>query len=204
LLRVMIIRPWLALLLLATLAGCLGAQVAPMSEAPPPPASPPAAGQPDQIILEEALRGRALGDAEVVGLSDRLLQEGNSALSDQTTMARLEILLLKALKNPDKVQRPAILRNLGIIHYHQGKYKKARQELQHSNELNPRDPRTHFYLARLFSHQGEIYQKQGKKSLSRQQFKRASIEMEVARKLAPNNSTYRQDLQQIIRQEQGK
>ncbi|MBI4643384.1 MAG: tetratricopeptide repeat protein [Deltaproteobacteria bacterium] len=201
----MIIRPWPALLLLATLAGCLGAPVAPMTEAPLPPAPPPvSASQPDQIILEEALRGRALGNGEVVELSDRLLQEGNSALSDQTTMARLEILLLKALKTQDKVYRPAILRNLGIIHYHQGKYKKARQELQHSNELNPREPRTHFYLARIFSHQGEIYQKQGKKSLSRQQFKRASIEMEVARKLAPNNSTYRQDLQQIIRQEQGK
>lgn len=197
-------KPWPALLLLATLAGCLGAPIAP-SEAPPPPATPPvSSGQPDQIILEEALRGRALGNGEVVELSDRLLQGGNSALSDQTTMARLEILLLKALKTQDKVHRPAILRNLGIIHYHQGKYKKARQELQHANELNPRDPRAHYYLARLFAQQGEIYQKQGKKSLAKQQFKRASIEMEMARKLAPNNSTYRQDLQQIIRQEQGK
>lgn len=194
---------WLLLLLLLTLAGCLGGPSAPMVETqPPPPLPPPTARQPDQIILEEALRGRALSDAEVVDLSNRLLQAGNPALDDQKTMARLEILLLKALKSPNKRQRPALLRNLGIIHYHQGKYKKARQEFQHSNELNPRDARTHFYMARLFTHQGEIYQKQGKRKLARQQFKRAAIEMEVARKLAPNNSTYRQKLKKIIRQEQ--
>jgi tetratricopeptide (TPR) repeat protein len=195
----------LTMILLGALAGCLGAPTAPMPEMPPAPAPPPVSSrQPDRIILEEALLGRALSNAEVVGLSDRLLVEGNSALNDQKTMARLEILLLKALKAPDKVHRPPVLRNLGIIHYHQSKYKKARQELQDSNELNPRDPRTHFYLARLFVHQGEIYQKQGKKRHSRQQFKRAAIEMEQARKLAPNNSTYKQDLKQILRQEQGK
>jgi len=197
------LKLWPALLLLATLAGCLGAPVAPVTETPPQPA-PTTGGGSDQVILEEALRGRALGNAEVAGLSDRLLTEGNPALNDQTTMARLEILLLKALKNQDKAHRPTLLRNLGIIHYHQGQYKKARQELQHSNELFPRDPRTHFYLARLFTQQGEIYQKQGKKSLAKQQFKRAAIEMEMARKLAPGNPTYRQDLQQTIRQEQGK
>jgi tetratricopeptide (TPR) repeat protein len=193
-------KPWPALLLLASLAGCLGGPVAPMPTQPPPPEPPPvSARQPDQLILEEALRGRALSDGEAAALSDRLLLDGNSALDDQKTMARLEILLLKALKTPDKAHRPAILRNLGIIHYHQGKYKKARQELQHANELNPRDPRTHFYLARLFVQQGEIYQKKGKKKLSRQQFKRATIEMEMARKLAPGNPTYRQDLRQIIK-----
>lgn len=195
-------KPWLFLLLLATLTGCLGAPVAPVPETAPPPPPPPSSRQPDQIMLEEALRGRHLGNAEAVELSDRLLLDGNSALDDQKTMARLEILLLKALKTEDRIHRPALLRNLGIIHYHQGKYQKARQELQHSNELNPRDARTHFYLARLFAHQGEIYQKQGKKKLSRQQFKRAAIEMEQARKLAPGNPTYRQDLKQFLRQEQ--
>lgn len=201
------VRPWLALMLLGTLAGCLGAPMAPMQEAPPPVVAPSPAsssGQSDQVLLEEALRGRALANAEVAGLSERLLTDGNSALGDEKTMARLEILLLKAIKAPDKVHRPALLRNLGIIHYHQGKFKKARQELQDSNELNPRDARTHFYLARLFAQQGEIYQKQGKQKLSRQQFKRASIEMGQARKLAPNNPTYRQDLQQTFRQEPGK
>ena len=193
-------KPWLVLLLLVTLSGCSGAPLAPMPESPPPPppAPPSVSGQPDQIILEEALRGRALGNGEVVELSNRLLLDGNVLLGDQKTMARLEILLLKALKAPDKVYRPALLRNLGIIHYHQGKYKKARQELQDANELNTKDARTHFYLARLFVHEGEIYQKQGKKKISKQQFKRAAIEMEMARKLAPGNATYRQDLQQII------
>lgn len=194
-------KPCLFLMMWLAAAGCVGAPMATMPETQPPP-PPPAAKQPDQIVLEEALRGRTLGDAEVVELSDRLLLEGNAALEDQKTMARLEILLLKALKGPNPQHRPAILRNLGIIHYHQEKYKKARQELQHANELNPRDARTHFYLAKLFTHQGEIYQKQGKKKLARQQFKRAAIEMEQSRKLAPNNPTYRQQLKQIIKQEQ--
>jgi len=197
-------KAWLAPVLLVTLAGCLGAPVAPVQEAPPPVAAAPAPSLPDQVLLEDALKGRSLSNAEVAGLSDRLLSDGNAVLSDEKTMARLEILLLKALKSPEKAQRAVLLRNLGIIHYHQNKFKKARQELQNSNELNPRDPRTHFYLARLFVHQGEIYEKQGKKKLARQQFKRASIEMEQSRKLAPNNSTYKQDLKQIIQQEQGK
>ena len=199
------VRVWLALIFLATLAGCLGGPVVSVQESPPPEAPSPArSAQPDQVLLEEAVRGRALPNEEVAGLSDRLLMDGNAALSDQKTMARLEILLLKALKGSDKVHRPVLLRNLGIIHYHQNSFKKARQELQNANELNPRDARTHFYLARLFVQEGEIYQKQGKKKLSRQQFKRASIEMEQARKLAPNNSTYKQDIKQIIPQEQGK
>jgi tetratricopeptide (TPR) repeat protein len=203
-LRVLNRKAWLIPVLLATLAGCLGAPVAPVQEAPPPVVAAPAPSLPDQVLLEDALRGRALSNAEVAGLSDRLLSNGDSVLNDEKTMARLEILLLKALKSPDKAQRAVLLRNLGIIHYHQNKFKKARQELQNSNELNPRDPRTHFYLARIFGQQGEIYERQGKKKLSRQQFKRASIEMEQARKLAPNNSAYKQDLKSIIQQEHGK
>ncbi len=186
---------WLAPVLLLTLAGCLGAPVAPVQEAPPAVVEAPA--QPDQIKLEEALKGRTLSNGEVAELSDRLLCDGNTCLNDEKTMARLEILLLRALKSPEKTQRAVLLRNLGIIHYHQNKFKNARQELQNSNELNPRDPRTHFYLARLFVQQGEIYQKQGKKKLSRQQFKRASIEMDMARKLAPGNPTYKQDMQPL-------
>ena len=186
---------WLAPVLLATLAGCLGAPVAPVQEAPPPVVTAPVSGLPDQVLLEDALRGRALSNGEVADLSDRLLSDGNAVLNDEKTMARLEILLLKALKSPDKAHRAVLLRNLGIIHYHQNKFKKARQELQNSNEVNPRDARTHFYLARLFVQQGEIYQKQGKQKLSRQQFKRAAIEMEMARKLAPGNPNYKQELQ---------
>lgn len=193
---------WLAPVLLATLAGCLGAPVASVQEAPPPVVAAPA--QPDQILLEDALKGRTLSNAEVAELSDRLLCDGNTCLNDEKTMARLEILLLRALKSPEKAQRAVLLRNLGIIHYHQKKFKNARQELQNSNELNPRDARTHFYLARLFAQQGEVYQKQGKQKLSRQQFKRASIEMEQARKLAPGNATYKQDLQHLNQPGQGR
>jgi tetratricopeptide (TPR) repeat protein len=203
-LRVLNRKAWLAPVLLVTLVGCLGGPAAPVREAPPPVVTAPAPTQPDQVLLEDALRGRSLSHAEVAGLSDRLLTEGNPALHDEKTMARLEILLLKALKSPDKAKRAVLLRNLGILHYQQNKFKKARQELQNSNELNPRDPRTHFYLARLFVQQGEIYQRQGKKKLSRQQFKRATIEMEQAHKLAPGNSTYKQDPKQALRHEHGK
>ena len=186
-------------------AGCGSAPVIPPSEGPAllgPPAEP--AGTPDHVRLKDALTGRELPAVEVADLSERLLANGHSTLQDQETMARLELLLLKALKGQDKTYHPVLWRNLGIIHYHQKKYKQARQELQASNELNPRSARTHFYLARLFVHQGQIYQKQGKKAKSTQQFKRAAIEMEQARKIEPQNSLYRQDANQVIEQEQVK
>jgi tetratricopeptide (TPR) repeat protein len=167
-----------------------------------PPPEP--AGTPDQVRLKNALTGQELPAVEVADLSERLLANGHSTLQDQETMARLELMLLKALKGQDKTYHPVLWRNLGIIHYHQKKYRQARQELQASNELNPRSARTHFYLARLFAHQGQIYEKQGKQSKSRQQFKRAAIEMEQARKIEPHNSLYRQDAKEVIDQEQGK
>jgi tetratricopeptide (TPR) repeat protein len=108
------------------------------------------------------------------------------------------------MKGPDKTYRPVLWRNLGIIHYHQQKYQQARQELQAANELNPKVARSHFYLACVFAHQGEIYEKKGKKRVSRQQFKRAAIEMEQAHKLDPRNAVYKQDPKQIIQQENGK
>jgi tetratricopeptide (TPR) repeat protein len=175
-----------------------------------PPESPAAAPEPrpvensDQAKLKDGLTGRELSPSEVADLSDRLLAGGNDSRNDQETMARLELLILKAMKSPDKTHRAVLWRNLGIIHYRQKKYKQARQELQASNEINPKSPRTHFYLACLFAHQGEIYEKQGKKRVSRQQFKRAAIEMEQARKLEPSNSLYKQDAKQIIQQENGK
>ena len=127
----------------------------------------------------------------------RLLAQ-SSTFTDQKTMARLELLLLMAIKSPDKSAQAPLWRNLGILHYHQQKYREARQELQTSNEINPRSARTHFYLARLFTHEGEIYERQGQKGKSRQQFKRAAIEMEQARKIEPNNPEFRQDLKQMI------
>ena len=185
-------------------AGCASAPMSPLPpEQAPQAASPPESGTPDQIRLREALTGRELSPGEVAGLSDRLLGNGNPILNEQETMARLELLLLKALKGGDKTYQPVLWRNLGIIHYHQRKYQQARQDLQASNELNPKSARTHFYLARLFAHQGEIYERRGKKRISKQQFKRAAIEMEQARKIEPSNPLYRQDPREIIRQEQG-
>ncbi|MFH1596155.1 MAG: tetratricopeptide repeat protein [Pseudomonadota bacterium] len=196
---------WLIILLLTGSAGCGSAPVVPPPEGAAllgPPPEP--AGTPDHVRLKNALTGRELPAVEVADLSERLLANGNSTLQDQETMARLELMLLKALKGQDKTYHPVLWRNLGIIHYHQKKYRQARQELQASNELNPRSARTHFYLARLFAHQGQIYEKQGKQAKSRQQFKRAAIEMEQARKIEPHNSLYRKDAKEVIEQEQGK
>jgi tetratricopeptide (TPR) repeat protein len=190
---------WL-MALLAGLAGCGGGAPLEQPQLLPPP--PPATyGHADQALLEESLQGRSLSGVEVADLSDRLLTEGCPTFQDPKTMARLELLLYKGLKADDRQSRPRVLRNLGIIHYHQKEYKRARQELQASNELNPKDARTHFYLARLFAHQGNIYQARGKKRISRQQIKRAAIEIEQARKLEPSNPLYRQDLQEVLQQE---
>jgi len=192
-------------LMLGALTGCGGP---PPVESPPDAASvDPAAprGTPDQMLLKDALQRRDLGPGEAAALSDRLLADGNAVLQNQETMARLVLLLLKAVnKHGDKESRPVLLRNLGIIYYHQKKYKDARQQLQNSNELNPRNARTHFYLAKLFIHQGLIYEGQGKKKLAKQQFKRAAIEMDQARKLEPRNTSYHQDIKQIVQQEVGK
>ncbi len=186
---------WLAAGFLTLAAGCgSSAPMLPALESPPP-AVVSRPGTPDQAMLEQALRGRTLPAVQVAELSDRLLS--NSTSLDEETMARLELLLLKTLKTDDKKVLPALWRDLGIIHYHQKKYKQARQELQISNELSPRVARTHFYMARLYARQGQILDRQGKKKESQQQFKRATIEMGQARKIEPHNSTYRQDPKQM-------
>ncbi len=192
-------------IVLGALAGCGGPPhvSSPLDVGSVEPASP--RGTPDQVLLKEALQRRDLTPGEAAALSDRLLGNGNAVLQDQETMARLVLLLLKAVnKHGDKESRPVLLRNLGIIYYHQRKYKDARQQLQNSNELNPRNARTHFYLAKLFIHQGLIYEGQGKKKVAKQQFKRAAIEMDQARKLEPRNTLYHQDIKQIVQQEMGK
>ena len=123
----------LAAMLLAGLAGCAAAPVPMPPEAPAQ--APVQPEKPDQARLRDALTGQQLTPAEVADLSDRLLTTGNE-VSDQD-MARLELVLLKAIKSPDKTYQAVFWRNLGIIHYNQRKYKQARQELQASNELNP-------------------------------------------------------------------
>jgi len=197
------VAAWLALFLLGGTVGCGSAPVAPPPKSVSVPTEPAPAATSDQARLKEGLTGQELSASEVADLSDRLLADGNN-FNDQETMARLELLLLKTMKGPDKTSRPVLWRNLGIIHYHQKKYKQARQELQAANELNPKNARTHFYLACLFAHEGKIYEQKGKKRISRQQFKRAAIEMEQARKLEPGNSLYKQDPKQVIQQENGK
>lgn len=180
----------LAALLAVSLAGCGSGPVLPMPQAAP--AAPVRPENTDQARLKDALTGQELPPGEVADLSDRFLSSGSEVNGQD--MARLELALLKAIKNPDKTHKATLWRNLGIIHYHQKKYKQARQELQASNELNPKNARTHFYLARLFANLGEISEKQGKTKLARQQLKRAAIEMEMARKIDPGNPQYREEV----------
>jgi tetratricopeptide (TPR) repeat protein len=195
---------WLALLLLGGTLGCSMTPVAPPPESVAVPVEPAPPVTSDSARLKDALTGREMSPAEVADLSDRLLADGSNAFSDQQTMARLELVILKTLKVPDKTYRAALWRNLGIIHYHQQKYKQAEHDLQSANELNPKNPRTHFYMACLFAHKGKIYEKAGKTRASHQQYKRAAIEIELARKLEPSNALYKQDPKQIIQQENGK
>jgi tetratricopeptide (TPR) repeat protein len=194
----------LALFLLGGSAGCGSAPVAlpPTTVAPPVEPAPPVTS--DSARLKDSLTGREMSPAEVAELSDRLLADGSRALNNQQTMARLELVILKTLNAPDKTYRPVLWRNLGIIHYHQQKYKQAEHDLQSANELNPKNARTHFYLACLFAHKGRIYERSGKTKAARQQYKRAAIEIELARKLEPSNALYKQSPKQIIQQENGK
>ena len=193
----------MALLLLGGTVGCSSAPVAPHSESAAVVVEPSPPATSDGARLKDALTGREMSPAEVADLSDRLLANGR-ALNDPQTMARLELVILKTLNAPDKTCRAVLWRNLGIIHYHQQKYKQAEHDLQSANELNPKNSRTHFYLACLFAHKGRIYEKAGKTRASQQQYKRAAIEIGLARKLEPSNPLYKQDLKQIIQQENGK
>ena len=196
---------WLVLLPLGGMVGCGSPPLAPPPEAAPVPMEPSPPATSDSARLKDALTGRGeMSPGEVADLSDRLLANGGKALNDQQTMARLELVILKTLKAPDKTHRAVLWRNLGIIHYHQQKFKQAEHDLQSANELNPKNARTHFYLACLFAHKGKIFEKSRKIQASRQQYKRAAIEIGLARKLEPSNSLYKQDPKQIIQQENGK
>jgi tetratricopeptide (TPR) repeat protein len=194
---------WLGIVLLGGSLGCSPAPLAPPPAASPVPMEPTPPVTSDSARLKDALTGREMSPAEVADLSDRLLADGK-AVNNQQTMARLELVILKTLKAPDKTYRAVLWRNLGIIHYYQQKFKQAEHDLQSANELNPKNARTHFFLACLFAHKGRIFEKSGKTRASRQQYKRAAIEIELARKLEPSNPLYKQPLKQIIQQENGK
>ncbi|MGQ9687635.1 MAG: hypothetical protein ACUVXF_02430 [Desulfobaccales bacterium] len=190
------------LLLLLAAAGCgggKGAALPPQEARAFPPG--PAYDRPEEELLEEALRSGTILPAEIAKLSDRMLAEGSPTFTKEQTMARLEILLTKTLPAASREIRPYLLRNLGIIHYHQKKLNLARQELQQANELNPRDGRTHFYLARLAAYYGTIYQRQGLSKKAKGQFTLAANELELARKFEPSNFLYRQDLKHILENE---
>lgn len=194
----------LCLALVLAVAGCGGKKRA----APPTPQTasslplPPATrAHTDEELLDEAIRGSYISPAEVANLSDRMLTEGSSIFANEKAMARLDILLNKSVSVAPREIRHRLLRNLGIIHYHQNKYSLARQELQQANELYPRDARTHYYLARLAVQNGNICQSKGLAKKAKGQFNLAANEMEIARKLEPSNSLYRQDLKQVIQKE---
>jgi Flp pilus assembly protein TadD len=156
---------------------------------------------PDEEILAEAIRGQRISPGEAAILSDRMLSDGSPTFKNEKAMARLDILLNKSLNDAPRDVRHRLLRNLGIIHYHQNKFSLARQELQQANELFPRDARTHYYLALLAAQNGCIYQSKGLTKKAKGQFNLAANEMELARKLEPSNAVYRQDLKQIIQRD---
>ncbi len=183
------------------LAGCGGKRVQALPRESPAPYLSSLKERPEEELLEEALRGGPILPPEVANLSDRMLAEGSPVFQRERTMARLEILLTKTLEGASREVRPRLLRNLGIIHYHQKKLSLARQELQQANELNPRDGRTHFYLARLAAQYGNIYQRQGLSKKAKGQFTLAANEMELARKFEPSNSLYRQDVKEVVKNE---
>jgi ATP/maltotriose-dependent transcriptional regulator MalT len=135
------------------------------------------------VIPEEALR-----------VSNQMLQEDVAAVLDERTLNDLEKILLGALPQSSQTTQPVILRNVGIVNYYNKKYNKARQALQSSNETNPRDARTHYYLACLFNHQAKIFTGKGESEKAQRVQKRAQIELDTARKLEPSNPLYRKSL----------
>ena len=195
----------LCLALVLAVAGCGGKKRAapqtPQTASTLPLPPPTTRAHTDEELLDEAMRGSSISPAELANLSDRMLTEGSPIFTNEKTMARLDILLSKNLNGAPREIRHRLLRNLGIIHYHQKKYSLARQELQQANELYPRDARTHYYLARLAVQNGNIYQCKGLSKKAKGQFNLAANELEVARTIEPSNPLYRQDLKQVLQKE---
>ncbi len=208
----------LGLVLTIAVAGCSGgAQL----EGPPPSVAPVSTQETyvssDQAFLKDAA-GRSMSSREAMDLSNRMLTEGSPTLKDKDALVKLGELLLKASTTAPKEDKPVLLRNLGIAHFYLRAFSRARQDLSKSNELNPNDARTHFYLARVCLYQGDIFQSQGKKLANegqrqksenklrqaKGQYKQAEVQMGLARKLAPGNPMYRQDLRQLPPPEPGK
>ncbi len=143
----------------------------------------------------QELSGRsAVSPEEAIRVSNRMLQEDIASALDEQTLNNLEKVLLAALPQSSQTTQPVIQRNLGIVNFYNKKYNKARQALQSSNETNPRDARTHYYLACLFNHQAKIFSARGEQTKAQRHQKRAQIEIDTARKLEPGNHLYRKGL----------
>lgn len=144
--------------------------------------------------LQELANRNVVNPEEAIRVSNRMLQEEIAPVLDEQTLNNLEKMLLAALPQSSKSTQPLIQRNLGIVNYYNKKYNKARQALQCSNETNPRDARTHYYLACLFNHQAKLFSAKGEQDKAQRHQKRAQIEIETARRLEPSNHLYRKGL----------
>lgn len=182
-------------------SGCGGRQVVEVEEMPSQPAPKPAVKTTEKTQstnelanLQELASRNVIRPEEASQISGRLLQDEIAPFLDEQTLNNLEKVLLTALSQSDKQSQAVIQRDLGITNYYNKKYHKARQALQSANESNPRDPRTHYYLACLFQQQAKMEEARGNKTTAERHRKRAQIEIETARKLAPGNPFYRKNL----------
>ncbi len=188
-------------------AGCGGRQVVEVEEMPVQKAAVPAPKTPEKTFakselatLQELVGRNVIRPEEATQLSNRLLQEEIAPILDEQTLNNLEKVLLTALSQSDKQSQAVIQRDLGITNYYNKKYHKARQALQSANESDPRDPRTHYYLARLFQQQAKMEEAKGNKVMAERHRKRAQIEIDTARKLAPGNPLYQKNFAETTSQ----
>ncbi|HAY21131.1 MAG TPA: hypothetical protein DCY27_02985 [Desulfobacterales bacterium] len=179
--------------------GCGGTEVIEVEEPPshkmeePEPApSPTLVG--DKAKLRELADRNVVSADEVITLSNRMLQEDIAIGLDDQTLDTLEKVLLTSLPQCGKDSQAVMQRNLGITYYYNKQYRKAQQVLQCANETNPRDARTHYYLACLFNHQAKLSAAKGHQIKAKRQQKRAQIEIDAARKIDPGNPLYRKTL----------
>lgn len=192
-------RFWFSIALALMCSACGGGQVIEVDSGPPvrqqelPPAPAPTLVGDKQVLREWANRNVVRED-EVIGLSNRMLQEDIARGLDGESLALLEKALLKALPQSGRGDAQALIqRNLGIVHFYKREYHKARQALQSANETNPRDARTHFYLACIYHQQAKQYQQKGQVTKAKRAQNRAQIEIETARRLEPGNMLYRKN-----------
>ncbi len=188
------------LVLLSGLGGCGGRQVVEVEEMPVQAVASAEASKPTRTTnknelaqLQELASRNVVRADEAIQISARLLQEEIAPVLDEQTLNNLEKVLLTALAQSDKQNQAVIQRDLGITYFYNKKYNKARQTLQSANESNPRDARTHYYLACLFQQKAKMEEAKGDKVAAERYRKRAQIEIETAQKLAPNNQSYRKN-----------